>query len=136
MDTPWYENENRSGRFRLEITLIGRHYPHAKVHINKKTQKLEVMIKVQGRLGEYVVLMVYDDNHPQVSPEAFTVDPEIRNTPHSHPRESNRMCLFTPQMAGPHISGKMILDWAARGWIPAYEVYRETGKWPEDNQSV
>jgi len=133
MEQPWYEKKPL--RFQLEKKLIQRHHPDAVMFICSKTGRLMVLKKVQGRRGSYLAKIVFSQDHPLQPPESFSCEPEIRGTPHSLPEESNRLCLFPPELATPSLTGKTILDLTC-DWFRCYETWLDTGDWPPNNTSV
>ena len=121
----WYDKEK--GRFLLEVRLLRRHYPEARIIVNDGI--LVIFKKVMGKRRNYLLKIVYPNNFPQEVPSAYVVKPEIGRTPHSF--SSGRLCLHSAREAGPQLSGKVIMDWSTE-WVAAYERWLKSGKsyWP------
>jgi len=128
----WFES--KPVRLEIELELMRRHHPQARLLLRNK--KLIVFKRVRGRQQVYTFRIEFADDHPYSCPRAYAIEPEtVRGTPHNIPSHSNRLCLFPPSMAGPHLSGKVILDWV-EAWTMDYEQYRETGRWPERHRDA
>jgi len=116
----WFqENEPR---FLLEVRLLKRHYPGARVITHKGV--LMVFNKFTARQGEYTIKVVYPRNFPGSAPAAYIVKPRIEHTPHSF--SNGRLCLHSSAEVGPQTSGKVICDWSIE-WIRAYESWLRNG---------
>lgn len=124
----WFE-ENKE-RFQIELTLLRRNYPNARIVIDNG----EVIIfkKVLGKFQNYLIKITYPESFPYSSPSAYPVTPKIHGAPHQY--SDGKLCLHNSSEVGCQTSGKIVCDWVVR-WIKAYEVWLASGKrnFPEKN---
>jgi hypothetical protein len=121
----WYERKPE--RYNAEVKLIMRNHRKARLFIDKG--RLVVFLKIRGRKADYIAKIIYPEEFPYEQPEAYIVEPRIKEAPH---RWSDGHLSIHGIKDGPDISGKIILDWT-KLWVLAFENWLDTGRWPKKN---
>jgi len=122
----WYE-ENPN-RFELEMRLIARNYPQARVFIGKRG--ITVYLEITGKKSRYLAEIIYPADFPFNQPKAFIRHPKLPSKYHDIHRFNNgSLCLAKPNQTGPQTSGKVICDWT-HDWVKSYEAWQDTRVFP------
>lgn len=128
----WFENNPQ--RFDYELALLKKYYasPATRCFIERGSLKMKIMHQIIGRKYIYLARIVYPDGFPYDQIDTFIDKPRIPNLGDTIHMFNNRsLCLARPEQIGPQISGKIIIDWL-RDWICGYEIYLDTGKFPDE----
>ena len=122
----WFK-EN-SHRFELEMRLMARNYPHARVFIKKGN--IVIFLEVASKRCKYLAEIIYPADFPFSQPKAYIRSPKLPPIYHEiHRFDDGSLCLARPEQVGPQTSGKMICDWT-HDWVKTYEVWKVTKVFP------
>ena len=125
----WYEY--RPQRLDSEIKLLKKYYSGPTTKYFIENGLFIIVHKVKGRFHTYIAKSVYPDNFPYEQIDTYIKKPRIRNLGETiHMFCNKNLCLARPEQIGPQTSGKIIIDWL-RDWIRGYEIYLDTGKFPD-----
>ena len=124
----WYELNPE--RFAVEKLLLAQHHKGARIIIEKG--KIRVEKPYHTRKACYNIRANFSKEHPYSPMIVHVTEPRIKGSP-PHYFVGGRLCLHASNNVGPETTAKVYLDWAQQ-WIDYYEVWCETGIWPETNQ--
>jgi len=79
--------------------------------------------------NEYQIAIRYPSDFPDSAPKAFMVKPAIFGVPHMW--QDGSLCMFAPfdRSWETRSTAATVVAWAAV-WIFAFEIWKNTGKWP------
>lgn len=125
-DDPWYLKPRFERRLAAEVLVMRQQFPLAELTVLETGQLTWILPVVSLRGCRYDAALVYPLDFPSGEISAYVTSPQIDDCPHQF--HDGRLCLghrFARQT-----SALTTAMWVS-AWVSAYEVYGETGEWPE-----